>query len=82
MSLPARRVKAGWRRSISFRGCLLDAGCGEGYYSIGLAASGFAVMGFDLSKYAVDAAARARAERLRKASRDGSHTPVRGRQCV
>ena len=56
-------------------GCLLDAGCGEGYYSVGLAASGFAVMGFDLSKYAVDAAARrARAERLRKASRDGSHT--------
>lgn len=56
-------------------GCLLDAGCGEGYYSIGLAASGFAVMGFDLSKYAVDAAARrARAERLRKAPRDGSHT--------
>ena len=56
-------------------GRLLDAGCGEGYYSIGLAASGFAVMGFDLSKYAVDAAARrARAERLRKSPQDGSHT--------
>ncbi len=56
-------------------GCLLDAGCGEGYYSVALAAAGFAVMGFDLSRYAVDAAARrARAERLRQTPPGVSHT--------
>lgn len=37
---------------------LLDAGCGEGYYAEGLVQAGFSVLGFDLSKYAVDAAAR------------------------
>ncbi len=47
-------------------GRVLDAGCGEGYYSLPWAQAGFAVMGVDLSKFAVDAAARAaRAERLR-----------------
>lgn len=47
---------------------LLDAGCGEGYYSVGLVGAGFSVMGFDLSRYAVDAAARrARADRCRQA---------------
>lgn len=56
-------------------GCLLDAGCGEGYYSVGLAAAGFSVAGFDLSKFAADAAARrARAERLRRMPRCASHT--------
>ena len=46
-------------------GDLLDAGCGEGYYSNRLAASGFCVLGVDLSKYAVDSAAKAaRAQRL------------------
>ena len=41
------------------RGLLLDAGCGEGYYSNRIAAEGHATMGVDLSKFAVDAAAKA-----------------------
>ncbi len=49
------------------QGChVLDAGCGEGYYSSRMAADGFAVMGVDLSKFAVEAAAKAaRAIRIR-----------------
>ncbi len=35
-----------------------DAGCGEGYYSNAIAASGFSMVGFDLSKFAADAAAK------------------------
>ncbi|MBQ7316213.1 MAG: methyltransferase domain-containing protein [Clostridia bacterium] len=38
---------------------VLDAGCGEGYYTNLIAADGYAVAGFDLSKFAVDAAAKA-----------------------
>ena len=38
---------------------VLDAGCGEGYYSNQIAAHGFDVLGVDLSKFAVDAAAKA-----------------------
>lgn len=46
-------------------GLVLDAGCGEGYYSGRIAAEGFSVLGVDLSKFAVDAAAKAaRRERL------------------
>lgn len=37
---------------------VLDAGCGEGYYSDRIAAEGFATVGVDLSKFAVDAAAK------------------------
>ena len=37
---------------------VIDAGCGEGYYSVRLAESGFLVFGADLSKFAVDAAAK------------------------
>lgn len=41
-------------------GLVIDAGCGEGYYSIRVAKeSGADVCGFDLSKFAVDRAARA-----------------------
>ncbi len=40
-------------------GRVLDAGCGEGFYSARISAAGFAVMGVDLSKFAVGAAARA-----------------------
>ena len=40
-------------------GTVLDAGCGEGYYSNRIAEAGFAVLGVDLSKFAVDAAAKA-----------------------
>ena len=46
-------------------GIVLDAGCGEGYYSNHVAESGFPVLGVDLSKFAVDAAAKSsRAARL------------------
>ncbi len=46
-------------------GFVLDAGCGEGYYSNCIAREGYPTMGVDLSKFAVDAAAKAsRAHRL------------------
>ncbi len=46
--------------------CVLDAGCGEGYYSLHIAEAGYHIMGVDLSKFAVEAAAKsARAARLR-----------------
>ncbi len=37
---------------------VLDAGCGEGYYSDRIASVGYATVGADLSKFAVDAAAK------------------------
>lgn len=37
---------------------VVDAGCGEGYYTSAVAKLGFATAGFDLSKYAVDVASR------------------------
>ena len=40
-------------------GRVLDAGCGEGYYSNQILAAGYRVMGVDLSKFAVEAAAKA-----------------------
>ena len=40
------------------KGLLVDAGCGEGYYSCFLAEKGFSVFGADLSKFATDAAAK------------------------
>ena len=44
---------------------VLDICCGEGYYSNRLAEAGYPTMGVDLSKFAVDAAAKAaRAHRL------------------
>lgn len=41
-------------------GVMVDAGCGEGYYTNGtaLALRGLRVLGFDVSKYAADAASR------------------------
>ena len=46
-------------------GLVLDAGCGEGYYSNRIAAEEFPVLGVDLSKFAADAAAKtARRERV------------------
>ena len=46
-------------------GQVLDAGCGEGYYSNRIAQAGYPTLGVDLSKFAVDAAAKAaRAHRL------------------
>ena len=53
-------------RYLPDKGALvLDAGCGEGYYSDRIADAGYATVGADLSKFAVDAAAKAaRRERL------------------
>lgn len=48
-------------------GALMDAGCGEGYYSNRLADCGYRVLGVDLSKFAVDAAAKGA-----KRTRDGA----------
>ena len=39
-------------------GVVVDAGCGEGYYTAALARGGFSCAGFDLSKFAVDTAAK------------------------
>lgn len=39
-------------------GVVIDAGCGEGYYSDRIASDGFSVIGADLSKFAVDAASK------------------------
>ncbi|MBO5938966.1 MAG: methyltransferase domain-containing protein [Clostridia bacterium] len=39
-------------------GLVLDAGCGEGYYTELLARKGFSCLGFDLSRAAVDAASK------------------------
>ena len=39
-------------------GIVLDAGCGEGYYTEILAQNGYSCLGFDLSKAAVDASAK------------------------
>ena len=48
---------------VSRSSLVIDAGCGEGYYSVGVAKRGFSVVGFDLSKFATDACAkRARGE--------------------
>ena len=44
-------------------GIVVDAGCGEGYYSCRAAEKGFSVIGFDLSKDAVAQAAK-RAKRM------------------
>ncbi len=53
-------------------GRVLDAGCGEGYYSNTIAAAGYPTLGVDLSKFAVEAAAKgARAERMRRADAGG-----------
>ena len=37
---------------------IIDAGCGEGYYSMFPAREGYSVLGCDLSKFAVDAASK------------------------
>ncbi len=37
---------------------VVDAGCGEGYYSNAIADEGYSVAGFDLSKFATDVAAK------------------------
>ncbi len=56
------------RKYLPAEGLVIDAGCGEGYYSSGIAERGFSVMGFDLSKFATDAAAK----RLRREGKSES----------
>ena len=46
------------RKYCAADGLVIDAGCGEGYYSSAVAASSYSVMGFDLSKFACEAAAK------------------------
>jgi 23S rRNA (guanine745-N1)-methyltransferase len=54
-------------------GLVLDAGCGEGYYSNRIAGAGYPTLGIDLSKFAVEAAAKA-ARARRMASGQASDT--------
>lgn len=50
------------------KGLVVDAGCGEGYYTAAMAKHAASVVGFDLSKFGIDAAAkRARRETLENA---------------
>ncbi len=58
--------------TTSPRGLLIDAGCGEGYYTVQPAKLGFTVAGADLSKFAVDAAAK----RAARTSVEGSFFSV------
>ena len=53
---------------------VIDAGCGEGYYSERIASLGYHTVGVDLSKFAVDAAAK----RARAVSCDHSFYAVAG----
>lgn len=55
-------------------GRILDAGCGEGYYASGLTERGFSVLGIDLSKFAVQAAARRARDNRARAGCDTSQT--------
>ena len=54
----ARAIQETLRKYCTKDGLVLDAGCGEGYYSSYAAEAGFSVIGADISKFAVDAAAK------------------------
>ena len=55
----AEGICAVLRTHLGDKGALVvDAGCGEGYYSDRIANAGYATVGVDLSKYAVDTAAK------------------------
>ena len=54
----ARAIQEALRKYCTKDGLVLDAGCGEGYYSSYAAEAGFSVIGADISKFAVDAAAK------------------------
>ena len=61
----ADAVCAALRTHASEHATVLDAGCGEGYYSTQMAQNGYAVLGLDLSKRGVThAAKKAKRERL------------------
>ncbi|MBP3667017.1 MAG: methyltransferase domain-containing protein [Clostridia bacterium] len=56
---PAAEAIAALVRELTPKnGLVLDAGCGEGYYSGRIAEEGFPVLGVDLSKFAADTAAK------------------------
>ena len=65
---PAAEAIAALVREITPEGGLvLDAGCGEGYYSGRISEEGCSVLGVDLSKFATDTAAKtARRERMNR----------------
>lgn len=54
-------------RFCDFKGTVIDAGCGEGYYTSKIADLGCAIYGFDISKPAVESAAK-RAKREAKSN--------------
>ena len=63
----AEAIAALVREFTPEKGLVLDAGCGEGYYSNRVAEEGFSVLGVDLSKFAADTAAKtARRERMNR----------------
>ncbi len=55
----AEALRALVRKYVPKNSTVIDAGCGEGYYSNMIADDGYDVLGIDLSKFAVDAAAKA-----------------------
>ncbi|MBR2353820.1 MAG: methyltransferase domain-containing protein [Clostridia bacterium] len=55
---PAAKALANTVREFSKPGLVIDAGCGEGYYSAHMAELGYSVAGIDLSRPAVDCAAK------------------------
>ena len=62
---PIRNAVCEAVKAYSGGGLVIDAGCGEGYYTTAVAQSADAVIGFDLSKSGIEAAAkRARREDL------------------
>ncbi len=54
----AARITALLQGLVSPNGIVVDAGCGEGYYTCKMASAGFCCYGFDLSKRGVRAAAK------------------------
>ncbi len=56
--LPVARELCGVIGEYAKDGLVLDAGCGEGYYSCLLAKDGKSVLGIDISKFATEAAAK------------------------
>ena len=63
------------RELVPQGGRIVDAGCGEGYYSNLVAAQGYSVFGADISKFAADSAAKG-ARQGRMARGDGESSTV------
>ena len=71
---PVREAVCDAVRRYAAGGVVIDAGCGEGYYTEGVASCADAVIGFDLSKFGIDAAAK----RARRAKVDNLFFAVAG----